>query len=161
MVETAAANTPLAPRRRGTGLLAGLLAALVLGAGGFAAAYLGLVPLPIGGTAAPVPAGPAPVGDVAFVALGPLTVSLGPAARARQLVLAAELEVAAADAAEVARVVPRIRDAMNLYLRAVEVRDLEAPAAMAVIRADLLRRIALVAGEGRVRDLLITEFVLN
>jgi len=29
------------------------------------------------------------------------------------------------------------------------------------IRAHLLRRIQIVTGEGRVRDLLVTEFVLN
>lgn len=56
---------------------------------------------------------------------------------------------------------PRIADVLNTYLRAVEVRDLEAPAATVWLRAQMLRRIQVVAGEGRVRDLLITEFVLN
>jgi flagellar FliL protein len=32
---------------------------------------------------------------------------------------------------------------------------------MARLRAQMLRRIQVVTGEGRVRDLLITEFVLN
>ena len=40
-------------------------------------------------------------------------------------------------------------------------RELEDPAALVRIRAHLLRRIQIVTGEGRVRDLLISEFVLN
>ena len=56
---------------------------------------------------------------------------------------------------------PRIVDVLNTYLRAVEVRDLEEPAAMARLRAQMLRRVQVVTGEGRVRDLLVTEFVLN
>ena len=56
---------------------------------------------------------------------------------------------------------PRILDVLNTYLRAVEVRDLEQPASLARLRAQMLRRVQVVTGEGRVRDLLITEFVLN
>jgi flagellar FliL protein len=56
---------------------------------------------------------------------------------------------------------PRILDVLNTYLRAVDVRDLEQPAAIARLRAQMLRRIQVVTGEGRVRDLLITEFILN
>ena len=56
---------------------------------------------------------------------------------------------------------PRVLDVLNTYLRAVEVRDLEEPAALARLRAQMLRRIQVVTGEGRVRDLLIAEFVLN
>ena len=40
-------------------------------------------------------------------------------------------------------------------------RDIEDPAALARLRAQMLRRIQVVTGEGQVRDLLITEFVLN
>ena len=56
---------------------------------------------------------------------------------------------------------PRVLDVLNTYLRAVEVRDLEEPAALARLRAQMLRRVQVVTGEGRVRDLLVTEFVLN
>jgi flagellar protein FliL len=56
---------------------------------------------------------------------------------------------------------PRITDALNTYLRALEARDLQQPAATVWLRAQMLRRIQLVTGEGRVRDLLITEFVFN
>ena len=56
---------------------------------------------------------------------------------------------------------PRILDVLNTYLRAVEVRDLEEPAALVRLRAQMLRRVQVVTGEGRVRDLLVTEFVMN
>ncbi len=56
---------------------------------------------------------------------------------------------------------PRVLDVTNTYLRAVEVSQLEDPAALIRIRSHLLRRIQLVTGEGRVNDLLITEFILN
>ena len=56
---------------------------------------------------------------------------------------------------------PRVLDTLNTYLRAVDVADLENPAALAKLRAQMLRRVQVVTGEGRVRDLLVTEFVLN
>ena len=52
-------------------------------------------------------------------------------------------------------------DTLNTYLRAVDVADLAAPAMAVKIRAQMLRRVQIVTGEGRVRDLLISEFVLN
>ena len=52
-------------------------------------------------------------------------------------------------------------DVLNSYLRAVAVSDLEDPSALVSLRAQMLRRIQLVTGEGRVRDLLIMEFVLS
>jgi flagellar FliL protein len=56
---------------------------------------------------------------------------------------------------------PRVLDVLNSYLRAVEVAELEDPAALVTLRAQMLRRIQLVTGPDRVRDVLITEFVLN
>ena len=56
---------------------------------------------------------------------------------------------------------PRVMDVLNSYLRAVEVSDLEDPSALIGLRAQMLRRIQLVTGDGRVRDLLIMEFVLS
>lgn len=146
------------------GILLGLLAALVLGAGGFYAAYSGL----IGGESAKESghekagkgekgAGPA----VAFVPLDPLVVSIGRAGDGRYLRFSAQLEVAAEDLEEVTLLSPRVLDVLNSYLRAVETDDIEDPAAMARLRAQMLRRVQLVTGEGRVRDLLITEFVIG
>ena len=56
---------------------------------------------------------------------------------------------------------PRVLDVLNTYLRAVEVRDLEEPSSLVKLRAQMLRRVQVVTGEGKVRDLLITEFVLG
>lgn len=147
------------PRKRG--LVFGLLAALVLGACGFFVTFLGIVSLP--GSPEPQEKAPAvePLGPISFLPLDAVRVSLGPQARARHLEMVAELEVAPQHEAEVILLKPRILDVVNTYLRAVEVRDLEDPGALPRIRAQLLRRIQIVTGQGRVRDLLITEFVLN
>jgi flagellar FliL protein len=146
-----------APRRSRGPLLGGVAAALLLGAGGFYATYAGLVPLPgDGGKAAA-----APLPDIAFVPLDPVVISLAPGARARHLRMTAQVEVARPYAAEVAALMPRLLDVFNGYLRAIEVAEIEDPAALVRIRAQLLRRVQMVTGEGRVRDLLITEFVLN
>ena len=88
-------------------------------------------------------------------------VSLPPGSSARLLRFTGQLEVAPEHAAEVAAVMPRVVDVLNTFLRAVEPADLEQPSALAPLRAQMLRRIQVVTGEGRVRDLLITEFVLN
>ena len=56
---------------------------------------------------------------------------------------------------------PRVTDVLNGYLRAVSVEKLEEPTALIMLRAQMLRRIQIITGEGRVRDLLIMEFVLN
>jgi flagellar FliL protein len=88
-------------------------------------------------------------------------VSLGPGSSARFLKLTTQLEVAKAYAEEVTILMPRILDVLNSYLRAVALADLENPAAMARLRAQMLRRVQIVTGEGRVRDLLVTEFIVN
>ena len=49
----------------------------------------------------------------------------------------------------------------NSYLRALELRDLEDPSALTRLRAQMLRRVQVVAGPERVNDLLVMEFVLN
>jgi flagellar FliL protein len=138
---------------------------LVLGGGGFWATWSGLVALPSGDEDRPpgaeAPAAVPPLAPVAFVGLEPILVSLAETARARHLEMVAQLETAPVHEAEVRLLLPRVMDVANTYLRAVEARDLEDPRAMGRIRAQLLRRIQIVTGEGRVRDLLITRFVLN
>jgi flagellar FliL protein len=46
-------------------------------------------------------------------------------------------------------------------MRAVEPVRFEEPGALMRIRSQLLRRIQIVTGEGRVRDLLVTEFIMQ
>lgn len=157
-----------APKSR-LSLVIGLVLASVLGAAGFFLAYNGL--LPIGGgaddtgteTAGPSAgqdAGPAEVA-LTFVELPPMVVSLGSPGESRHLRFQAELEVAPAGRQQVVALMPRILDALNGYLRAVPSEEFEAPAALVKLRAQMLRRIQLVVGGGQVRDLLITEFVIN
>lgn len=156
----AEADTPqdAAPKKRSNlPLVLGAVAALGLGGAGFFATYSGL----LGGGGGAAPARPGPLPDIAFVPIDPVVISLGPGSRSRHLRVTAQLEVARTHSGEVTLLLPRILDVLNGYLRAIEVAQLEDPAALVRIRAQLLRRIQIVTGEGRVRDLLITEFVLN
>lgn len=152
------------PKKRSKkGLVPGLVAAILFGGGGFYATYSGLV----GGLAktdahsGPEEVAAEPLPEIAFVPLDPLIISLGPAGVSRHLRFGAELEVGASHAEDVTLLMPRILDVLNGYLRAVDVALLEDPAALIRLRAQMLRRVRMVAGEGRVRDLLVTEFVLN
>ncbi len=73
----------------------------------------------------------------------------------------AQLEVAPKYMAEVEAIKPRLVDVLNGYLRAVALSELEDPTALIRLRAQMLRRLQVVAGEGRITDLLIMEFVLS
>ncbi len=99
--------------------------------------------------------------DISFVPVTPMVVSLGSNASSRHLRFTAELEVAKAYQPDVILLMPRILDVLNGYLRAVDAAQLEDPTALIRLRAQMLRRVQIVTGEGRVRDLLVTEFVLN
>ncbi|MEZ5686639.1 MAG: flagellar basal body-associated FliL family protein [Paracoccaceae bacterium] len=146
-------------------LIIGLVLMLALGGGGFFAVYSGLILAP----AAPAHEAPAHEGeepppdilaDTAFVALDPMVISLG-GSGARHLRFSAQLEVPMAYQPDVELLKPRVMDVLNGYLRAVDIALLEDPGSMIRLRAQMLRRIQIVVGEGRVRDLLIIEFVLN
>lgn len=165
MAEAAAAPGTGPKKRRKLPLLLGVALALAGGGGAFYATWSGIL---LGVDTAEAANGEAggdgdapPLGDIAFVAVTPVIISLGPGAASRHLRMTAQLEVGAGRSAEVTQLLPRILDVLNGYLRAVEVAELEDPAALVRIRAQLLRRIQIVTGEGRVRDLLVTEFVLN
>lgn len=160
MAEAAPEPDVPAPKSLKRPLILGLVLALCLGGGGFYATWSGLI---LGGDHAPAAevGNAAELPDVAFVPLDPLLITLGTGEAQRHLRFAAQIEVAAPHAAEVAHLLPRLLDVMNGYLRAVDPSVLEDPAGLVRIRAHLLRRIQLVTGEGWARDLLVTEFVLN
>jgi flagellar FliL protein len=169
MSDAAAETTELpagAPRPGRRRLLFGSAAAALAATGGFYAAWSGLLPIP-GGDGAATMAGdaaqsaPAPLGDIAFVPIDPVVINLGTGGTNRHLRFRAQLEVNGPYRAEVEAMLPRVLDVLNGYLRAVGVSDLEEPTALVTLRAQMLRRVQLVTGEGRVRDLLIMEFVLN
>lgn len=173
---TAEVPTEDAPKKKGKlGLIAGLVLAVLLGGGAFQAVRSGMIdPMAMlgggdakGGAAAHgggghgEGGGATVAGNVAFVPMEPIMISLPPGRSAKLLRFTGQLEVEPAHAADVAALMPRVLDVLNTYLRAVEVRDLEEPAAMARLRAQMLRRVQVVTGDGLVRDLLVTEFVLN
>lgn len=144
-------------------MVLGFVLALILGGGGFFAVQSGLI---LG-----APDGPGsdateyddlePLAAVAFVPIDPLTINLGRGSARSYLRFRAELEVEPLAQSEVTALLPRIMDVLNGYLRAVAVSDLEEPTALIKLRAQMLRRVQIVVGEGRVRDLLVMEFVLN
>lgn len=99
--------------------------------------------------------------DIAFVPLDPIIVSLTDERLAQHLRFRAHLEVQATYQDEVELLSPRIIDVLNGYLRALEPKDFRDPLALTRLRAQMLRRVQIVAGEGRIMDILIMEFVLN
>ncbi|WP_108483851.1 flagellar basal body-associated FliL family protein [Oceaniglobus ichthyenteri] len=154
--------TAEAPRKSGLkGLIIGVVLAALLGGGGFYAVWSGLI---LGQNdneetyAAPVVPG---LPDIGFVPITPILVSLGPGTNAKHLRFHAQLEVEKAYLKDVEMLLPRVVDVLNSYLRAIEPAELEEPGALTMIRSQMLRRAQIVTGEGRVRDLLIMEFVLN
>lgn len=158
---TADASMEVTPKPRSMRpLLLGLALALLLGGGGFYASWSGLI---LGSDPhAEMEGGkPESLQGIAFVPLETMVVSLDPSSGSRHLRFSAQVEVVDSAAADVALLAPRILDVLNSYLRAIDPAMIEDPQSMARLRAQMLRRIQLVTGEGRVRDLLITEFVLN
>ena len=143
-------------------LILGIVAALTGGAGGFYAAFSGMILAPVPTETKTVTTDDSgAIPDISFVEVEPMTISISPAAQGRQLRFRAQLEVPAVHASDVEKLLPRVVDVMNGYLRAVELGDIESAAALTRLRAQLLRRVQIVAGPGRVNDLLIMEFVLN
>lgn len=156
-------------------MIIGVVLALVGGGGGYFAANAGL--LPFLGTkhvadegqidsgdhdaANPMMAEDSSIANAAFVPIDPLLISLGSNASARHLRFRGQVETTPKYSAEVQMLMPRIVDVLNSYLRAVEESDLREPSALVRLRAQMLRRVQIVTGPGRVNDLLIMEFVLN
>jgi flagellar FliL protein len=158
---TAEATAEEVPKKRSKKpLLIGLVLALLLGGGGFYAAFSGLI-LGADESHAEEDHAPGPLTGIAFVPLETMVVSLGADSGSEHLRFTAQLEVVDSAAADVTTLTPRILDVLNSYLRAIDTASIEDPHAMARLRAQMLRRIQVVTGDGRVRDLLITEFVLN
>ncbi|MEQ8178190.1 MAG: flagellar basal body-associated FliL family protein [Amphiplicatus sp.] len=147
------------------GILTTAVSALALAGVGAGAAFLGA---PTGQKCAAAPAAPASGGhaktdpkDVAYVNLEPLVISLGPGARSKYLKISISLETSKTYEKSLNELSPRIRDVLNSYLRAVEESDLQRPASMTRLRAQMLRRLQLVSPQGAVNDILITDFVLT
>ena len=151
------------PPKKKSPLILSLILALVGAGGGFFAVSAGLVP---GGGTAEEHAEDnemmvKPLPDIGFVPLEPITVSIRRGQQMQHLRFRAEVEVDKQYQDEVAGITPRVMDVLNSYLRAIDPEELADPQALVKLRAQMLRRIQVVTGRGRVRDLLILDFVLN
>ena len=151
-------------KKGGKGTLIALVLALVLGGAGFYAVYSGMIlgaPDPTKAEAEVSEEEQHPLPDVAFVPIQPLVINVGTNGADRFLRFQAQIEVQPSEVEEVTNLMPRIVDVLNGYLRAVDMSELQSRAALVKLRGQMLRRIQVVTGEGRVRDLLIMEFVLS
>lgn len=150
-----------APKSSKLPLIIGVLLGVIGAGGGYFVTSSGMLS---GGESAPKQE-EKPVSETVekftFVPLDPLTISLHGQGGDRHLRFRAELEVEGGYANEVEAIRPRIIDVLNGYLRAVELSDLENPAALTRLRAQMLRRVQVVVGPEKVNDLLIMEFVIN
>ncbi len=148
------------------GLVVGLVLMLLSGGGSFYAVYSGALSLPLP-EKEPQPARDAPerydapLPSTAFLSLDPIIVTVGRGEATRHLQFGAQLEITPGAHDAVAMLTPRAVDVLNTYLRAVDPSDIEDPAAMLRMRAQMLRRIQVVMGEGKVRDLLVAEFIMR
>lgn len=153
-------------------LLIGVVLAVLGAAGGFFSVSSGM--LPIGKSSEPIAESESPpeelstiqrssdeLTQVTFVPVEPIIVSLNHQTTVKHLRFRASLEVDRIYAQEVEELLPRVADVLNSYLRAIETEDFSDSLALTRLRAQMLRRIQIVTGPGRVRDLLIQEFVLN
>lgn len=161
-------DAPKAAKAKGggfKGILIGVLLAVAAGGGSFFAVYSGMLPLPLPDRQAMKAEAkkdePLDLPMTAFVPLEQVVVTLGRGADLRQLALTAQLEVEPNAIDTVALLMPRVIDVMNTYLRAVDVSLIEDPASMLRLRAQMLRRIQVVTGDGVVRDLLVSEFIVR
>ena len=155
-----------APKPKSKALLFGLVLALVLGAGGFVAAQNGVIPGLSAGQSHDAALQEHETeselhDDVEFVPVEPLIITLTSSQRYSHLRFAAEIEVPSGKSEAVIGLMPRIVDAMNGYLRAVQPRDLEEDGALLRLRSQLLRRVQLIVGDDHATNLLVMEFVLN
>ena len=162
MTDATANETEDPPKSSKLPLILGLVAAMVGGGGGFFATYSGLLfaPEPQENKRAELPA-LAPLPDVTFVEIEPMTISLGRGSATRHLRFRANLEVPAEFQTDVEKLLPRVMDVLNGYLRALTLEDFERADALPRLRSQMLRRIQIVTGKGRVNDFLIMEFVLS
>ena len=161
----ATAEQAEAPEKSGKkGMIIGVVLALVGAAGGYFATTSGMLPFGAKPTVDEVKTEEKKdvkaLPNVGFVDLPPVIVSVK-TGDSRHLKFHAQLEVNGPYVSDVEKMKPRIMDVLNGYLRAIEVSDLEDSLALVRIRGHLLRRIGIVVGEDRVRDVLVMEFVLN
>ena len=138
-------------------LILGVVVALLGGAGGFFFMYFEGLSQSVQKQSDPIPY----LGTAHFLALDPITIPLGDGPTNRILRFQAHLEVEAETLSQIEAMRPRILDVLNTYLRSVDLETLQDRRALLLLRAQMLRRVQVVTDENVVRDLLITEFIVN
>jgi len=156
------------PARRKTAGLAWLAITMLLtGGSGFAIGTSGLVPLPFG---AGIDDNASPNADRTMAVSTPLplfhplpeiVIPIGNTGASRYLRAKLHLEIEPSAVELLRRTEPRIVDTLNIFLRAVDERDLSSIRAMENLRAEMLRRVRLVTGADAVHAVLIGEFLLR
>ncbi|MGB5865959.1 MAG: flagellar basal body-associated FliL family protein [Sulfitobacter sp.] len=144
-------------------LILGLVLALAGGGGGFYATWSGMI------LGAQTAYAETPEKDemkdafsnISFIEVDPLVISVNAQPAQKLLRFRAQLEVPKSHAEDVTKLLPRVVDVLNSYLRALELADLEDQAGLMRLRAQMLRRVQTVTGPERVNDLLIMEFVFT
>lgn len=101
------------------------------------------------------------VGDVGVFSPDPIVVSIRPVGRVRYLKLGYVVETSPDYGDVFIERENRLRDTLNIYLRAVDVAALEDPASMGRIREQIARRVAVVVDPAPVLTVLITDFILS
>ena len=104
---------------------------------------------------------PVDTSEIVFIEIDPIMISLASSGDIRYLRFRAQLEVDEEYKSDVTKLLPRIVDVLNGYLRALEVQDFQSPTALIRLRGQMLHRVQIVVGRNRVRDLLIMDFILN
>lgn len=152
------------PKKGKLGMILALLLSLVAGAGGFYAAFSGMIPL---GQSSEIEAEGGdqetlkPLGNAVYIELDPLVVNIRSSSKYQLLKFVGQLEVKPEHASDIEQIKPRLMDVMNTYLNALEAARFEDPIALIKLRAQLLRRLQVISGDGRIEDLLIMEFILQ
>ncbi len=152
-----------APKKSKIPLIAGVLLMLGLGAGSFYAVTSGLILAPKSNAEMMEKAEDdlPEISEIAFVPITPIIINLANENSNKLLRFHAQIEVPASYEEDVMKLKPRIADILNGYLRAVDLQELENPSALINLRAQILRRLQIVAGDGRINDVLIMEFVIT
>jgi len=160
--ELEADATPV--KKGNSGLLIALVLAILVGVGGFYAGFSGMIPL----SADAERDEPSKDAELlktlpaaAFIPLDPLIVNIRSSSKYQLLRFVGQLQVKPEHQSEIEALKPRLMDVMNTYLNALEAARFEDPIALIKLRSQLLRRIQIVTGDGRVEDLLIMEFILQ
>jgi len=161
MTETTEIDATPSSKRSKLPLLLGIVFLLLGAGGGFVAVSMGVLSIGTGSANDAPQTVHRDTEEAAFVALEPIIVSFQQGSGRSLLRFTAQLDVMPSAVSEVEKIKPRIVDILNGYLRALEIEDLEEPAALMKIRSQMLHRVKIVAGADLINDLLVMEFVLN